>query len=138
MAWLELRGLDFGLELIKDDRYKIYHNKDRNVTILAIAYDVDEEADEVFDAIADENYLPLIDFMNKNDNLIIKWTKIGESISDYEVYCDADYQSYCSDWNIIDLNEYLDVLRLWQKSEAKYIMIKDGYMFVFEYCMDNA
>lgn len=128
---LVLRGLKYELELVKEDRYHIYHNAEHNVSILAIPYCKDESISDIFNGIANDRYLPLIKFMNENNNLIIKWTKIEGTTSDYTVYCDADYLSYCKDWNIIDLNEYLWMLDLGESTCNKYNIVKDEEVVPF-------
>ena len=88
---IKLKGLDYELELVKDDRYRIYYNEERNVAILAIAYCKDEPTDLVFNGISEEPYKKLIKFMNENNNLIIKWTKVEGTTSDYTIYCNCNY-----------------------------------------------
>ena len=83
---IQLKGLSYALECVKEDRYRIYRNKERNVTILAIAYCKNESIDLVFNGIAEEPYNKLIDFMNKNNNLIIKWTKVEGTMQSKDYY----------------------------------------------------
>ena len=125
---IKLKGLDYELELVKDDRYRIYYNEERNVAILAIAYCKDEPTDLVFNGISEEPYKKLIKFMNENDNLIIKWTKVEGTTSEYTIYCDCNY---IYDWNIIDLDEYLQYLAFNATNKYKYSIVKDGYMRQF-------
>lgn len=127
---LHLKNLSYGLKLVKDDRYRIYHNEKQNVTIFAIAYCKDESIGDVFNGITEEPYTKLIDFMNENENLIIKWTKVEGTTSDYTIYCDCDYDG---DWNIIDLDEYL-----WElcpdkgdMKSYKYTIVEDEKMRKF-------
>ena len=130
---LKLRGLNYNLELVKEDRYHIYHNKERNITIVAIPYCKDESVSDVFNGISNDRYFPLIKFMNKNKNLIIKWTKVEGTKSDYTVYCEADYLSYCKDWNIIDMNQYLWMLDLGESNTYKYNIVKDGELSIISF-----
>ena len=130
---LELRGLKYDLELVKEDRYCIYYNEDRNVTIVAIPYCKDESVSDVFNGISSDRYLPLIKFMNEHKNLIIYWTKVEGTTSDYIVYCDADYLSYCDDWNIIDMKEYLWLLDFGTSSCGKYSIVKDEEIKPFHF-----
>lgn len=121
---LSIRGLNYELNLVKDDRYQIFYNEEHNVTIFAIPYCKDELVSDVFNGISDNAYWRIINFMNENNNLIIKWTKVEGTTSDYTVYCDADYDG---DWNIIDLEEYLWTLDFGEKSIGyKYNICKDG------------
>lgn len=126
--FIQLKGLSYVLECVKDDRYRIYHNKERNITILAIAYCKDESIDLVFNGITEEPYNKLIEFMNKNNNLIIKWVKVEGITSDYTIYCDCNYTD---DWNIIDLEQYLHRLIYGAATPYKYNIVKDGYINQF-------
>ena len=120
---LGLIGLNYGLDLIKEDRYHIYYNEERNVAIFAVNYCSTEKIDDVFNGISVEAYGRLINFMNANNNLIVYWTKIESTTSDYTIYCDCNYEE---DWNIIDLDEYLWCLREGESNSMKYNIVKDG------------
>lgn len=120
---LYLIGLNYGLDLVKEDRYHIYYNEERNVAVFAVNYCPKEKIEDVFNGISVKAYRELIDFMNANDNLIIYWTKVEGTTSDYTIYCDCDYEE---DWNIIDLNEYLWCLREGENNSFKYNIVKDG------------
>ena len=119
------RGLNYNLELVKKDRYHIYHNKEHNVTIVAIPYCKDESVDDIFNGTSTDAYFYLIKFMNEYDNLIVKWTKTEDTASNYTIYCDTDYLSYCKDWNTIDMNQYLWMLDLGKSNTYKYNIVKD-------------
>ena len=89
---LYLLGLNYGLDLVKEDRYHIYYNEERNVAIFAVNYCTREKIDDVFNGISVKAYRELIDFMNANDNLIIYWTKVESTTSDYTIYCNCNYE----------------------------------------------
>lgn len=126
---LYLIGLNYGLDLVKEDRYHIYYNKERNTAIFAVNYCPKEKIEDVFNGISVKAYRELIDFMNANDNLIIYWTKVEHTTSDYTIYCDCNYTE---DWNIIDLNEYLWCLREGESNSYKYKIVKDGELKPFK------
>ena len=125
---LYLNGLNYGLKLVKKDRYHIYYNKKRNVAIFAVNYCPSEKISDVFNGISEKAYKCLIDFMNTNNDLIIYWTKTEGTTSDYTIYCDCNYDG---DWNIIDLDEYLWCLRDGENNSYKYNIVKDGEMHIF-------
>ena len=125
---LYLIGLNYRLDLVKEDRYHIYYNKERNTIIFAVNYCPTEKIDDVFNRISVKAYRELIDYMNTNDNLIIYWTKVEGTTSDYTIYCDCNY---AEDWNIIDLNEYLWCLREGESNSFKYNIVKDGELTPF-------
>ena len=129
MKSLYLSGLNYELDLVKEDRYRIYYNKERNVAIFAVNYCPREKIFSVFNGISEEAYEQLIDFMNINDNLIVYWTKVEGTTSDYTIYCDCDYEE---DWNIIDLDEYLWCLREGESNTFKYNIVKDGELTPFK------
>ena len=123
VEYLSLRGLDYELDLIKEDRYHIYYNEEKNVAIFALNICPTENIEDVFNAITNSAYEQLIDFMNTNNNLIVYWTKVEGTTSDYTIYCDCDYED---DWNIVDLYEYLLCMREGEDSHFKYNIVKDG------------
>ena len=126
---LYLKGLNYALNLIKEDRYHIYYNEERNVAIFAVSYYPKEKIDDVFNGISVEAYERLIGFMNANNNLIVYWTKVEGTTSDYTIYCDCNYKE---DWNIIDLDEYLWCLREGESNTFKYNIVKDGELTPFK------
>lgn len=126
---LYLRGLNYGLDLVKEDRYHIYYNEAANVAIFAVNYCPREKIEDVFNGISEEAYERLINFMNVNDNLIVYWTKVESTTSDYTIYCDCNYEE---DWNIIDLNEYLWCLREGESNCYKYNIVKNGELIPFK------
>ena len=131
---LSLRELKYDLDLVKEDRYRIYYNSERNVAIFAVNYSSQESIDDVFNAISIGMYEQLIEFMNDHNNLIIYWTKTEGLTSDYDIYCDCNYQG---DWNMIDLDEYLWTLVLDDHTAHgyKYTITKDGERKPFKHCM---
>ena len=126
---LYLRGLNYYLDLVKEDRYHIYYNEEKNVAIFAVNYCSREKIGSVFNGISEEAYVQLITFMNNNNNLIIYWTKTEGTTSDYTIYCDCNYEG---DWNIIDLDEYLWCLREGESNTYKYNIVKDGELTRFK------
>lgn len=126
---LYLRGLNYCLDLVKEDRYCIYYSNITNVAIVAVNYCPREKIDDVFNGISKEAYEQLISFMNTRDNLIIYWTKVESTTSDYTIYCDCDYEE---GWNIIDLEEYLWSLREGKNNSYKYNIVKNGELIPFK------
>lgn len=122
VEYLSLRGLDYELDLIKEDRYHIYYNEEKNVAIFALNICPTENIEDVFNGISNSAYERLIDFMNANNNLIVWWTKVEGTTSDYTIYCDCDYEG---DWNIVDLYEYLWCMREGEECHFKYVIVKD-------------
>ena len=126
---LYLRGLNYCLNLVKEDGYCIYYNNMVNIAIVAVNYCPREKIDDVFNGISEEAYEQLINFMNTHDNLIIYWTKIEGTTSDYTIYCDCNYEE---DWNIIDLEEYLWSLTEGENNSYKYNIVKDNELIPFK------
>ena len=128
-SYLSLKGLDYELNLVKEDRYNIYYNKDNNVTIFALNLCPTESINDVFNAITEDAYMQLIDFMNTHNDLIVYWTKVEGVTSDYTIYCNCNYDG---DWNIVDLYEYLWLLREGEECHFKYVIVQDTEMVKFE------
>ena len=114
---IQLKGLDYSLDLIKDDRYCIYRNEEHDVTIYAIAYSANETIDYVFNSTVPEAFVPIVEFMNNHNHLIVKWTKVEGTTSDYIIYCNTDYKG---PWNIIDIENYLFNQRIYIGDDGEY------------------
>jgi len=73
----------------KKRKYTVYHDPINNNLIVFSPYD-DCTVDSVCDSIRDEAYLYLINELNINKNIVVSWSQITGTTSDYTIYYDMD------------------------------------------------
>ena len=73
----------------KKRKYTVYHDHINNNLIVFSPYD-DCTVDSVCDSIRDEAYLYLINELNINRNIVVSWSQITGTTSDYAIYYDMD------------------------------------------------
>ena len=89
--YLGLRNLNYDLELVKSKgRFAVYNCcSDVNNTII-FSYDKTCDIDSVCGAIRDKAYDYLIKELNTKDNLLVYWTQVEGTTSDYIIFYDVD------------------------------------------------
>ena len=73
----------------KKRKYTIYHDPINNNLIVFSPYD-DCTVDSVCDSIRNEAYLYLINELNMNKNIVVNWSQINGTTSDYTIYYNTD------------------------------------------------
>ena len=73
----------------KKRKYTVYHDPINNNLIVFSPYD-DCTVDSVCDSIRDEAYLYLINELNMNKNIVVNWSQINGTTSDYTIYYNTD------------------------------------------------
>ena len=76
-------------KLNKKRKYTVYHDPVNNNLIVFSPYD-DCTVDSVCDSIRDEAYLYLINELNMNKNIVVNWSQINGTTSDYTIYYNTD------------------------------------------------
>ena len=90
MKKLYLRGCkNTYYKLDKKRKYTIYHDPINNNLIVFSPYD-DCTVDSVCDSIRNEAYLYLINELNMNKNIVVNWSQINGTTSDYTIYYNTD------------------------------------------------
>ena len=90
MKKLYLRGCkNTYYKLDKKSKYTIYHDSINNNLIVFSPYD-DCTVDSVCDSIRNEAYLYLINELNMNKNIVVNWSQINGTTSDYTIYYNND------------------------------------------------
>ena len=121
---INLNGLEYELDMFENGKHYILRNEDRNVVIFA-DMDYDGDISDVFNGIAKEPYDNLVSFLNYNDDLIVYWSKIEGTTSDYTICLDCNYKD---GWNITKLRKYIQGFSDSDCYHYKYRVIVDNKM----------
>ena len=70
-------------------KYTVYYDPINNNLIVFSPYD-DCTVESVCGSIRDEAYLYLINELNMNKNIVVSWSQITGTTSDYKIYYDMD------------------------------------------------
>jgi hypothetical protein len=124
---LGLRSLNYELDLIKSKgRFAVYKNKDNNNAII-FSYDKTCDIDSVCGAIRDKAYDYLINELNTNNNLLIYWTQVEGTTSDYIIFYDVDNDDLSLSIPKYITGEYMDSLIKEDNARYfKYTQVKNG------------
>ena len=124
---LGLRNLNYELDLINSKgRFAVYRNTDNNNTII-FSYDKTCDIDSVCGAIRDTAYDYLINELNTNDNLLIYWTQVEGTTSDYIIFYDVDHDDLSLSIAQNLTGEYMNSLINDDNAKYfKYTQVKDG------------
>lgn len=124
---LGLRNLNYDLELFNGKkRFAVYKNDEYN-NIIIYSYDKGCSVDSVSGAIRDSAYNHLIDVLNRENNILVYWSQVEGTTSDYSLYYDIDYDKASSSIKDKTINEYLKSLILTNLApHYKYTQIKNG------------
>lgn len=125
--YLGLRDLNYDLELVKSKgRFAVYKSTDNNNTIM-FSYDKTCDIDSVCGAIRNKAYDYLINELNIKDNLLVYWTQVEGTTSDYIIFYDIDSNDLSLSISQNSTGEYMNSLI--DKNDDlsfKYTQVKDG------------
>jgi hypothetical protein len=80
---LGLLGTDYGFEKTNSG-----NRKETNNTLVFHPIDSECDTTSICNDIFDDRYFPLIDFLNTEKNLVVYWSQIEGTTSDYTIYKD--------------------------------------------------
>ena len=128
MKKLYLRGCkNTYYKLDKKRKYTVYHDTINNNLIVFNPYN-NCTVDSVCGSIRDEAYLYLINELNINKNMVVSWSQITGTTSDYTIY-------YNMDVDILKVKSHKEILTMINNSintnsgeccGYKYTQVKDG------------
>lgn len=126
MEDLELRNVNNAFK--KQDRkrkYSVYHDPINNNIIVFSPYD-DCDIDSVCNGIANDTYFYLTCELNTNKNLLVDWSQVSGTTSDYTLYYDMpnDMLKDKSRKEIFDYIESMDIK--YDFCGFKYVEVKNG------------
>jgi hypothetical protein len=123
---LELRGLisSFYKMNKRAKKYCVYHQPLNNNLIVFSPYD-DCDVNSVCDSIRDSMYFHLIEVLNTWKNVLVSWSQVSGTTSDYTIYYDMPVnelksKSYKEIW------EYINGLNIKYVGGYKYTEVRDG------------
>lgn len=130
---LGLRNLNYELELFNSKRkFAVYKNNIHN-NIIIYSYDKGCSVDSVSGAIRDKAYDYLIEVLNTENNVLVYWSQVEGTTSDYTIFYDIDYQKALNEIKNNTINKYLDSLVNEDYiSPYKYKQIKNGIVSKLE------
>lgn len=122
---LELRLLENDFELVDNkDNNELYYDVINNNYILFTLYD-DCTTDSIINGIREDVYNYLIGELNNNTNLIVEWSQVEGTTSDYDIYYDMTIPT---DYGIsyILTKDYINNIKKSGAWSYKYRAIKNG------------
>ena len=128
MKELYLRGCkNIYYKLDSKRKYTVYHDPINNNLIVFSPYD-NCTVDSVCGSIRDEAYLYLINELNINKNIVVSWSQITGTTSDYAIYYNMDVDKLKSKSHKEILNMINNNINI-NHDECcgyKYTKVKDG------------
>jgi hypothetical protein len=123
---LGLRNLNYELDLFNSKkRFAVYRNTNNNNMII-FSYDKTCDIDSVCGAIRDKAYDYLINEMNTNNNLLVYWTQVEGTTSDYIIFYDVNNDDLLLSISQNMSREYMNSLIKEDNAPCyKYTQVKD-------------
>lgn len=129
MKTLELIGLTETFEKTNESNDgEIYYNKKTNNMVIFMPYDEGITTEDIYNGIPNEPYTYLMSVLNNSTNIIVIWSKVEGTTSDYEIHYDCD-TSYFLNLRTTAKSAvgYIHLESVEGKtSNYKYSQIKDG------------
>jgi hypothetical protein len=88
MKTLELRGLQNTYTKVNNYKKEVFHDSINNNLIVFDPCDKSTDTDSICNGIRNKAYLYLINELNTNKNLVVYWSQIEGTTSDYTIYYD--------------------------------------------------
>ncbi|WP_310877051.1 hypothetical protein [Priestia megaterium] len=92
---LYLNGL-YGtyIKVNREKRYDVYYNKYNNNTIVFDPIDKCCNTESIANGIGGKRYMYLMDILNENEGLVVHWSQVEGTTSDYDIYYNVDLGEY--------------------------------------------
>lgn len=125
LALRDLEGSYWKMNVL-DERNEVYHDKTSNNYIVFNPLDEECDTDSIANSIRPSAYEYLIDVLNNNSNVVVLWSQIEGTTSDYTIYRNVtlDYNKHYT------FDKIYDVLRANVKENNakgyKYTEVIDG------------
>lgn len=125
MNTLELRKLDNGFIKvnINNEIQDVFYDKKNNNLIVFNPLDEGVNTESICNGISNKAYLYLINELNTNKNLVIEWSQIEGTTSDYVIYYDLEPLDFI-DRSFAKTMESLPKIK--DTFGYKYVEIKNG------------
>jgi hypothetical protein len=128
MKTLELRHLTIPFhKMNKGKKYCVYHQPVNNNLIIFSPYD-DCNVDSVCDGIRNSMYLYLIEKFNTYENVLVHWSQVSGTTSDYTIYYDMPVNELKTK-SYKEILEYIKRLGIDHIFAYKYQEVRDGIAY---------
>lgn len=108
----------------RSKKYCVYHQPINNNLIVFSPYD-DCDVDSVCDGIRDSMYLYLIQVLNTEKNVLVSWSQVSGTTSDYTIYYDMPVDDL-KNKSYKDIWLYINGLGIKYVGGYKYTEVRDG------------
>jgi hypothetical protein len=131
MKTLKLRDLNNKYEKVnKGTRNEVYYDSINNNMIIFCPYDKESDTYSICDSIRESMYQYLINELNTQTGLIVCWSQVEGTTSDYIIYYDLDSSNYKE-------STHKDILKVLSectndRNTMKYNQVKDGKLIPIE------
>lgn len=89
MSELCLEGLENTYENVSNEgRYEVYYDKYNNNLLVFNPIDVVDDTDAIISSTVLDAYEFLVNELNENNNLVVHWSKVEGTTSDFNIYYD--------------------------------------------------
>ena len=123
MDRLCLRNLEHQYDLLKGKRFCIYHDNINNNLIIFSPYDQVDNVEDIYNGIKNSAYEYLMNELNTHDNIVVHWSKVEGTTSDYTIYYDFNEVAI----NSMKNKPYKEIVKsLPSDNHMKYNEIKNG------------
>ena len=120
-----LRG--YYLQKNKGVRYQVYYDNTKNNIVLLIPADKDVDPEDIVNGISNAAYDYLINTLNDNDDLVVCWSAVSGTTSDYTIYYNACTKEL-SNKTYKEILKYLHTISGECKNTMKYNEVKNKIM----------
>ena len=125
MDTLELRELEHPFDKVNKGRKNcIYYDSINNNLIIFSPYD-DNDVDSVCNSIRNSMYLYLIETLNSKENVLVWWSQVQGTTSDYTIFYDMPVNELKNKKHKEIIN-FLGGLNYKRQYSYKYTEVKDG------------
>ncbi|HEY8805253.1 MAG TPA: hypothetical protein VIM42_09165 [Clostridium sp.] len=123
---LYLRNLKHELYKMDNKRkYSVFHEPDNNNLIVFSPYD-DCDIDSVCGSIRDEIYGYLINVLNTQENVLVSWSQVSGTTSDYTIYYDMPNDEL-KNKSYKEIGDYLKKMNVkYEEYGFKYMEARDN------------
>jgi hypothetical protein len=114
-------------------KYSVYHDPINHNLIVFSPYDNDTDIESVCNSIRNSAYNYLTDSLNEGNNLLVHWSQVEGTTSDYTIYYDFDITT-------IKNKTYKEIIKLLSQIKnipLKYTEVKNGIAISLKDVIDS-
>ena len=88
---LKLRNLNSEFDFYNSKQTKYYYDNTKNNWLIVNMLDSSVNEDDIYNGIRNETYNYVINKMNTESNMLVVWSAIDGTTSDYTIYLNCDF-----------------------------------------------